>query len=102
MGLWKAPAWLLSCCQCLPAPRVALILLLPLGAPWSPGVPLATSCGLVTLLGDSDPFLCPKGESWPESPMSLAASLPSPDRKFCPSLWEGALGELPRGATLLV
>lgn len=34
--------------------------------------------------------------------MSLAASLPSPDRKFCPSLWEGALGELPRGATLLV
>ncbi|NXE85364.1 TB182 protein, partial [Cochlearius cochlearius] len=37
-------------------------------------------------------------DSWPESPRSLAASLPSPDPKFCPSLWEGALGELPRGA----
>lgn len=111
MGLGKAPAWLTCvgqwgapnpllqelcslCRQHLPTPRVALIvlLLLPLGVPWPP------PGGWWPLLGGSDPFLCPKGETWPESPRSLAASLPYPDSKFCPSLLEGALGELPRGA----
>ncbi|NXV94753.1 TB182 protein, partial [Calonectris borealis] len=34
-------------------------------------------------------------DGWPESPMSLPASLPSPDPKFCPSLGKGLWGNFP-------